>query len=81
MDPIHPLIPTTPRAITPVAPAPAITPAERQAQQRKRRQDAEREQRKRQNQRQDTYDEHGSHLSDDDDAGEDDGRLHIDVIA
>jgi hypothetical protein len=79
VDPIHPIVPTTPRGITPVAPAPAVTPAERQAQQRRRRQDAEREQR--QNKRQDSYQEQGSHPSVDDDAGEDDGRLHIDVIA
>ena len=77
MDPIHPILPTA-RGIPPVAPPPAVTPTERQIE--RRRQEAERERRRRQKQQQSRaqYVDHDDH-SPDDDAGQDDGRPHIDV--
>jgi hypothetical protein len=77
MDPIHPILPTA-RGIPPVAPPPAVTPTERQIE--RRRHEAERERRRRQKQQQSRA-QHVDHddFSPDDDAGEDDGRPHIDV--
>lgn len=77
MDPIHPIVPTGP-SISPIAPAPAVAPADRQVE--RRRQEEERERRRRQQQRRDSYNDQES-PDDDDDAGEDDGRLHVDVTA
>jgi len=78
MDPIHPILPTA-RGIPPVAPPPAVTPTERQIE--RQRQEAERERRRRQKQQQQSRAQHVDHddYSPDDDAGQDDGRPHIDV--
>jgi len=77
MDPIHPILPTA-RGIPPVAPPPAVTPTERQIE--RQRQEAERERRRRRKQQQSRA-QHVDHddYSPDDDAGQDDGRPHIDV--
>jgi len=77
MDPIHPILPTA-RGIPPVAPPPAVTPTERQIE--RQRQEAERERRRRRKQQQ-SREQHVDHddYSPDDDAGQDDGRPHIDV--
>ena len=76
MDPIHPIVPTAPN-IPPVAPAPGVTPTDRQVE--RRRQEGERERRRRRQQHRDSYNGQESR-GDDGDAGEDDGRLHVDVI-
>jgi hypothetical protein len=75
MDPIHPIVPTAP-SIPPVAPAPGITPTDRQVERRRREEERER---RRRPQRRDSYNDQESDPSDAD-AGEDDGRLHVDVI-
>ncbi|HEY2317964.1 MAG TPA: hypothetical protein VGH67_06665 [Solirubrobacteraceae bacterium] len=60
-----------------MAPSPAVTPTERQAE--RRRQEAERDRRRRQQQSRAGYEAHDEYPADGDDAGEDDGRPHIDV--
>ena len=75
MDPIHPIVPTAP-GLAPIAPAPAVTPTDRQIERRRREEERERRRRR---ERGDSYNDQES-PSDDDDAGEDDGRLHVDVI-
>ncbi|HTU95430.1 MAG TPA: hypothetical protein VMF14_06280 [Solirubrobacteraceae bacterium] len=77
-DPIHPLLPTTAPGLTPIAPAPAIAPTDRRVE--RQRQQEERERRRRQQQRRDSYNGDESYSADDD-AGDDDGRLHVDVTA
>jgi hypothetical protein len=77
MDPIHPILPTTPPGVTPIAPAPALTPVDRQVDRRRREEERERRRRR---QRGDSYNGDDSYADDDDDAG-DDGRLHVDVTA
>jgi hypothetical protein len=80
MDPIHPILPTAPN-IPPVAPPPAVTPMQRQAERQRQQAERERRRRKQQQQSRARYDGADEYPSDDDDAGEDDGRPHVDVTA
>jgi hypothetical protein len=80
MDPIHPIVPTAPR-IPPVAPPPGVTPTDRQVERRRQEAEGERRRRRKQQQSRARYEDPDGYdsVADDDDAGEDDGRPHIDV--
>jgi hypothetical protein len=78
MDPIHPILPTAPH-IPSVAPPSGVTPTQRQIERQRHEAERERRRQKQQQQSRASYEDPDEYASDDD-AGEDDGRLHFDVI-
>ena len=83
MDPIHPIVPTAP-GIPPVAPPPAVTPTDRQVERQRQEAERGRQRRRKQQQSRARYEDPDGYDSVADvavDAGEDDGRPHVDVTA